>query len=103
MPDHAGRETQRQIGHGPDIDVDNAELFAPVEFDRFAEQAEAGIVDEVLDFDIGRAKCRFDLVGGGVFELLGNRDAGQESGDLSLHVGVFQRTFAGKIAVAVEP
>jgi hypothetical protein len=59
---HAGREAQRQVGQSPDIDVDDAELFGPVEFDRLAEQAEAGIVDEILDFDVCRAKRRFDLV-----------------------------------------
>ena len=66
---------QRQIGQRADVDGDDAELLGAVQFDRIAEQTEAGIVDDVLDLDACGGQRRGDLVAGiGLFEIAGNHD-----------------------------
>src|SRR5260370_23511099 len=64
MLDHLIGEPQRQIGHGANVDGDNPELSCAVELKGAAEQAEAGIVDEVLDlYPCGGQGCG-NLAGG---------------------------------------
>ena len=66
---------QRQIGQRADVDGDDAELLGAVALDRLAEQAEARIVDDVLDLDAFGGQRRGDLVAGiGLFEIAGNHD-----------------------------
>ena len=66
---------QRQIGQRADVDGDDAELLGAIELDRVAEQAEAGIVDDVFDLDAFGGQRRGDLVAGiGLFEIAGNHD-----------------------------
>ena len=75
MADQLIGEPQRQIGQRADVDGDHAELIGAVQLDGVAEQAEAGIVDDVLDLDAVGGQRRGDLVAGiGLFEIAGNDD-----------------------------
>ena len=49
-------ETKRQIGERADIEVDHPELVAGGDGRRFAEQAEAGIVDDEIRLQPARAE-----------------------------------------------
>ena len=75
MLDHARREAQREIGKSANVDVDDAELLGAIELGRPAEQAEARIVDEILDLGVRRAQRRFDLVAGiPCLQIAGDQD-----------------------------
>src|SRR5258707_816773 len=73
MPDQLIGESQRQIGGGANVDGDNAELFCAVQFDRVAEQAKAGIVDDELDLHpFGGQGGGNPVAGIGLLEIAGN-------------------------------
>ena len=75
MPDQMIGKPQRQIGHRADVDGDHAELLRAIQLDRLAEQAEARIVDDVLDLHPFGGQGRGDLVAGiGLFEVAGDHD-----------------------------
>jgi hypothetical protein len=75
MPDQLIGESQRQIGRRANVDGDNAELFRAVQFDRVAEQAKAGIVDDELDLHPFGGQRRGNPVAGiGLFEIAGNHN-----------------------------
>ena len=68
-------EPQRQIGQGADVDRDHVELIGAIALDRPAEQAEAGIVDDILHFQAGRGQRFGNPVAGiGLHEVAGNDD-----------------------------
>jgi hypothetical protein len=75
MPDHLVRKPERQIGHGANVYVDDAELGRTIQIGGAAEQAEACIVDEVFDFDPLIRKNGGDPVAGAVLlKIAGNDD-----------------------------
>ena len=75
VADHLVGEPQRQIGQCADVDRDHVELIGAIALDRPAEQAEAGIVDDVLHFEAGRGQSFGNPVAGiGLHEVAGNDD-----------------------------
>ena len=95
MPNQTVGKPQRQIGHGANIDRNDVELIGTVEIDSGAEQAEAGIVDDIFDLDPGRRQRRGNLVTGiGQFEIAGNHDRRRATGGCE---------FAGQRGQAVGP
>ena len=68
-------EPQRQIGQRADVDGDHVELVGAIALDRPAEQAEAGVVDDVLGLHAGRGQSLGNPVAGiGLDEIAGNDD-----------------------------
>ena len=75
MPDQLIGKPQRQIGQRANVDGNNAELLRAVQSDRVAEQAEASIVDDVLDLHPFGGQRRGDFVTGtGLLEIARNHD-----------------------------
>ena len=57
------------------FDINDADLLVAVAFDRIAEHAEAGIVDEIVEFDLfGRKGSGDPIAGIRLLEIAGNHD-----------------------------
>ena len=75
MPDQLIGKPQRQIGHGTDVDRDDAKLLRAIQLDRVTEQAKACIVDDVFDLHPRGGQGRSNqLAGIGLFEIAGDHD-----------------------------
>ena len=81
MTDQLIGKPQRQIGQRADVDVDNAELGRAVQYDRLAEQAEPGIVDDVFDLHaVFGQHGSYPVAGVALLEIARNHDGRGSAG-----------------------
>src|ERR1700747_40536 len=78
-------KAQAEVGQRVDVDGDDAKLLGPIELDGAAKQAEAGIVDEILDLNACSSECFGDLAAGiGWLEIARDDDRRRTTSSLYL-------------------
>ena len=84
MSHQAIGKAQAEVSQRVDVDGDDAKLLGTIELDGAAKQAEAGIVDEILDLNACSSERCGDLAASiGLLEIARDDDWGRTSSSLN--------------------